>query len=349
MLDDLGLCVPHADRVGDMTFVGPAGGGARLPAIPRACHPGYALAVPRLTLDAFLHGAALDAGAEPFKGRATAIYEDDGTVSGCQLPGGHEIRAEVVIGADGALSGMAEAAGLLDPLSSLWGFAIRAYVDQPLDLPTIVVWEPSPWAAFPGYGWVFPGAGGRANVGLGIGAVGDRSAGVRPAREFEAFLDHLAALGLLALPRAKRPRERLGGWLKMGMVGTTPARGRVLLVGDAAGLVNPLQGEGISQALESGRAAAEAVLKGPSGAAARYRAYLRSTTTPFCSTTAAVQSTILPRPGLIAAIARGFSPFPASAGRWRGVGRCTGTTCWTAPGPGCLGQSPPQPTASGAW
>ena len=42
----------------------------------------------------------------------------------------------------------------------------------------------------------------------------------------------------------------------MGLVGTRPADGKVLLVGDAAGLVNPLQGEGIAQALESGRAAA---------------------------------------------------------------------------------------------
>ena len=49
----------------------------------------------------------------------------------------------------------------------------------------------------------------------------------------------------------------------MGMVGTTPASGRVLLVGDAAGLVNPLQGEGIAQAMSSGRAAAEAILGSP--------------------------------------------------------------------------------------
>ena len=75
--------------------------------------------------------------------------------------------------------------------------------------------------------------------------------------------------------------HRLGGWLKMGMVGTTPARGRVLLVGDAAGLVNPLQGEGISQAMRSGRAAAEAVLAGPDAAAARYRAYLASAVRPL--------------------------------------------------------------------
>ena len=57
----------------------------------------------------------------------------------------------------------------------------------------------------------------------------------------------------------------------MGMVGTVPAAGRVLLVGDAAGLVNPLQGEGIAQAMTSGRAAAEAVLGSPGQAAGDYR------------------------------------------------------------------------------
>ena len=47
----------------------------------------------------------------------------------------------------------------------------------------------------------------------------------------------------------------------MGMVGTVPARGNVLLAGDAAGLINPLQGEGIAQAMHSGRVAAAAILR----------------------------------------------------------------------------------------
>jgi len=76
-----------------------------------------------------------------------------------------------------------------------------------------------------------------------------------------AYLEHLLGLGLLdRAPVSPLPR-RLGGWLKVGTVGTTPATGRVLLVGDAAGLVNPLQGEGIAQAMTSGRSAAEAHLQ----------------------------------------------------------------------------------------
>jgi 2-polyprenyl-6-methoxyphenol hydroxylase-like FAD-dependent oxidoreductase len=98
--------------------------------------------------------------------------------------------------------------------------------------------------------------------------------------------------------------RRLGGWLKMGMVGTNPAAGRVLLVGDAAGLVNPLQGEGISQALRSGRAAAEAVLAGPAGAGDRYRRFLGTAFAPYLAVTAPVHAGLLPRPRAVAAVGR---------------------------------------------
>jgi hypothetical protein len=96
----------------------------------------------------------------------------------------------------------------------------------------------------------------------------------------------------------------LGGWLKLGMVGTNPARGRVLLTGDAAGLVNPLQGEGISQAMGSGRAAAQAVLADPARAARSYRAYLANAYAPYHSTTAPVHGALLPRPRVVSALGR---------------------------------------------
>src|SRR5436190_1130432 len=81
------------------------------------------------------------------------------------------------------------------------------------------------------------------------------------------FVRYLREIGLATTSSHTPP---LGGWLKLGMIGTNPARGRVLLLGDAAGLVNPLQGEGIAPALASGRAAAEAILVDPSRAAFRY-------------------------------------------------------------------------------
>jgi flavin-dependent dehydrogenase len=135
----------------------------------------------------------------------------------------------------------------------------------------IALWEEAPWRGFPGYGWLFPGVEGVANIGLGLGLSGCRADASRAVTRFDFFCAHLRRLGLLAAPVNGR---RLGGWLKMGIVGTVPARDRTLLVGDAGGLVNPLQGEGIAPAMTSGRAAAEAVLADPGSAAARYRCVL---------------------------------------------------------------------------
>jgi menaquinone-9 beta-reductase len=188
----------------------------------------------------------------------------------------------------------------------LWGFALRAYVDDPVTMPYIALWESEPGRGFPGYGWLFPGVDGRANIGLGLGMLSDRGAGGAAAQQFGAFAAHLRRHDILQAEVPSDPRSpgRLGGWLKMGMLGTLPARGRVLLVGDAAGLVNPLQGEGIAQAMVSGRAAAEAVLAGPGDAAVRYRHFLRDTYTPYASITAPVHAALLPKARAIAAVGR---------------------------------------------
>jgi flavin-dependent dehydrogenase len=190
----------------------------------------------------------------------------------------------------------------------LWGFAVRTYLDEAVDDPHIMLWTPVPGAAFPGYGWVFPAGEGRVNVGLGVGVLAHRSAGRRAARDLDAFLEHAARVGVLrARAPTRSPARPLGAWLKMGLVGTTPARDRVLLVGDAAGLVNPLQGEGIAQAMDSGRAAAEAMLGGIDQASDRYRAHVARTYGPYLSTTASVHRSLLRRPKLVAAVTRGLT------------------------------------------
>jgi hypothetical protein len=163
---------------------------------------------------------------------------------------------------------VADRAGLVDRGAVLWGFAYRGYATQQVDRPVIALWDERARRGFPGYGWIFPGEDGNANVGLGIGLGAARSSAARAVDRFEAFCDHLRRCDLLSSSVEGR---RLGGWLKMGIVGTVPARGRVLLVGDAAGLVNPLQGEGIAPAMTSGAAAARAILAGPSTAARVYR------------------------------------------------------------------------------
>src|SRR5437764_11723966 len=187
LLDDLGVDVPGARRVGDMIVVGPTGRRVRLPCRPGITYPGHGFAVPRAVLDATLQAAAVSAGAESFVGRAAAPLFRDGMLEGFELSSGTRLCADVVIGADGATSRVADVGGLVDPARVLWGFAIRAYVDDPVDMPYIALWESQRGRGFPGYGWLFPGVDDRANIGLGLGMLSDRVASGAAAQQFGAF------------------------------------------------------------------------------------------------------------------------------------------------------------------
>ncbi len=182
LLADLGLPTLEGPHVGDMLVVGPTGTRVRMPSAEGLTYPGHGTAVKRSSFDEMLHHAALEAGAVSFSARAEeplmAEGNSKGTIDGYRLSTGEELRADFVIGADGATSGVATAAGLVEPSRVLWGFAIRTYVPNPIELAAIVTWEPTPWKAFPGYGWAFPAAEG-ANIGLGIATRADRHAGAR--------------------------------------------------------------------------------------------------------------------------------------------------------------------------
>lgn len=302
LLNDLGLSpVDERAPLGDMVVVGPSGRRLRLPCFDGIDYPGYGFAIPRLGFDAWLVDEALAAGATPVTGRVQEIGFDPYVIG---LDGGRRLHADVVIGADGAASRVAEAAGLVDSRRVLWGFAVRAYLDEPVALPHIVLWQREAGRVFPGYGWLFPGPDGRANAGLGIGTLADRRAGAGAVRLLPDFLEHLRRMGLVDKPGDGSGPGRLGGWLKMGMVGTTPAAGRVLLTGDAAGLVNPLQGEGIAHAMTSGRLAAQSVLAGPATAAARYRAGIARQHLDYHRIAAAAHGTLVGRPATAAVIGK---------------------------------------------
>jgi geranylgeranyl reductase family protein len=303
VLDDLGVRLAGTERVGDMRVVGPNGRSVRLPCRPGLTYPGHGVALPRLAFDEALRTAALDAGCVSRTARAGAPILEGGVLAGFELSDGSRLHADAVIGADGATSRVASAAGLVDERRVLWGFALRAYIDAPVELPTIVLWDEARWRGFPGYGWLFPGPGGRANLGVGVGVLGERGAAGHAARSLGAFVGVLHRFGVLDHD-VRLPSGRLGGWLKMGIVGTIPARGRVLLVGDAAGLVNPLQGEGISEALASGRAAAQALLACPAAPAGHYRSFLAQRYAEFHAANAALQAVLVRRPRVVAATGR---------------------------------------------
>ena len=199
VLSDLDIPVPGARAVGDMIVVGPNGWPVRLPALPGHTYPRRALAVPRDRFDAMLRDAAIDAGAVAFVGRAAQPLSGDGGLEGFTLSTGVELRADVVVGADGAASGVANAAGLVDERRALWGFALRAYTEASVAAPHIVFWEPTRGCALPGYGWIFPGPSG-SNLGLGIGMLSTRNAASTVTRQLPAFVGHL--------PRARARRGR---------------------------------------------------------------------------------------------------------------------------------------------
>ena len=307
LLDDLGIAIPGARHLGDMIVVAPSGRRTLLPALPGVDYADHAIAVNRTRFDLTLYEAAMSAGAEPVHGRVTSLQGDPSASTGVELADGRCLTGDVVIGADGANSQVAQLAGLVDGAAALWGFALRTYLEADVALPHIVLWEPEPWRLFPGYGWAFPADGGGANVGLGLAFRLDRTASRQAGEQFPAFLTHLTHLELGLGPPSTHSSNWLGGWLKMGMVGTIPASRRVLLVGDAAGMINPLQGEGIGPAMDAGQAAATAVLAaGPHGAATHYRERLRASTRHH-RLNAAVQAKLVERPRAVSLAGRALT------------------------------------------
>jgi len=294
VLADLGVKVPEAGVGADLLAVGPSGRRCRLPAYPGSTYPGYGIVVPRLDFDHALREAAVAAGADPIRARVTAVdQEPGGKVRAVISSDARRLAGDVIIGADGALSPVARLSGMLDSDQALWGFAIRGYVPAEVPLPLLVLLDSTPGRIYPGYGWLFPGADGRANVGIGVGLGASR--GHAPlAGDLARFGDTLRDRGDLAGDARHGPV--MGGWLRMGGTGTPPAKSNVLLVGDAAGLINPLQGEGIGPAMVSARLAAEAVLAGPAGAGRAYTEALTGTFGPFFPGAAALQRALLRRP-----------------------------------------------------
>jgi geranylgeranyl reductase family protein len=302
VLTDLGLGVPDAGQGSDLLAVGPSGRRSRLPAFTGRTYPGHGIVVPRLALDHALREAAVAAGAVPVRARITAVETGgDGRVGAVVSSDGQHLAGEVIIAADGALSPVARLAGMLDAQAALWGFAIRAYLPAEVPLPLLVLLDAAPWHIYPGYGWLFPGQDGQANVGIGVGLGSSR-------RQAPLRGDLARLVTLLArhgdLSGDVQPGPVMGGWLRMGGTGTPPAAGNVLLAGDAAGLINPLQGEGIGPAMVSGRLAAEAVIAGPARAGAAYAGALEAAFGRYMAGASALQAVLLRRPRATSAITR---------------------------------------------
>jgi geranylgeranyl reductase family protein len=187
--------------------------------------------------------------AEVRDGSSLATIQEDETGVDVVTRAGETYRAPYLIGADGANSRVARLAGLR--AGKQLGLAVEAeapatnhLLDEYAQTMLFLFGTPPM-----GYQWIFPKA---EHLSVGAGARARRTGDLRPALEQE-----MAKLGICV---AEAPLR--GHALPIYVRHESLQRGRVLLAGDAAGLVDPLLGEGIRHAVDSGRLAAQAVLAG---------------------------------------------------------------------------------------
>ncbi|MBQ0748736.1 MAG: geranylgeranyl reductase family protein [Roseovarius sp.] len=218
----------------------------------------------RWDMDAMLCAHAMGAGAQDFTGQTVAeIDRDARTVT---LKGGPVLGYGVLIGADGVNSQVARAlfGQPFDRAHIGFGLEIEA-VGAQIDpaAPVRIDLGAAQW----GYGWVFPK---RCSTTVGVGGLLGKNPEMK--RAMSAYCDMLGIDAAVASFK--------GQFLPFGDFRTVPGQGAVLLAGDAAGLVDPITGEGIGYAMQSGQLAAKAALAALSAGQAetaltRYRHALR--------------------------------------------------------------------------
>jgi menaquinone-9 beta-reductase len=271
------------------------GGGLRLelPWPELSSYPGYGLVRTRASLDEQLARRAEAAGAKLIEGANVSgpLLDDDGQIIGVTVePEGGEksnstdpdvertvappqtFRARVVVAADGNSSRLSVAMGLRKRDDRPLGVAVRTYYTSPrhdddyleswLDL-----WDGD--RLLPGYGWIFGMGDGTSNVGLGLLNTSTAFGNT----DYRALLKRW----LRSMPEEwgyveeNRTEPVRGAALPMGFNRTPHYHRGLLLAGDAAGMVNPFNGEGIAYAMESGEILARVVaqaLARPTGAEA---------------------------------------------------------------------------------
>ena len=228
--------------------------------------PNFGLTCSRMEFDEKLARHAQACGATLVEGAnvVAPILADDGRIAGVRTKAGDEYRAPVVVAADGVSSRLGVAMGVQKLDTRPMGVAVRAYYRSPRgDDHYMESWlelwdgEPGHSNVLPGYGWIFPMGNGIVNVGLGILSTSSAFGRTDYREMLRRWL--AATPPEWELTDENRIGDIRGAALPMGF-DRKPAYSRgLLLVGDAGGMVNPFNGEGIDYALEAAEIAADAI------------------------------------------------------------------------------------------
>lgn len=278
VLDDMGLLEKLSQvgcRINGMEIYAPNGRSVAAPIAARDHRYAYMLVVPRLKLDDILREHAMAAGVT-FEGQ---VHVTNVTTCGEEvlITAQRDGQEATFTGRTAVIATGANMRLLLNmellrrPPPTM--VAARSYYDN-LNILSDRVQLRFDGVALPGYGWVFPTALGKANVGAGYFTTERTRKPSSPKESFDSFIQRSRLRDTLSKARRITPVKSYP--LRIDFPTAPTFAGRALLVGEAAGLVNPLSGEGIDYALESGRIAAEhliAMFAQNDFSEARYQAY----------------------------------------------------------------------------
>ena len=228
-------------------------------------YPQHGYVVRRRELDQMVAFNAQRAGATLLQGHeATTPILENGRLVGATVNDKDngttfDVRAKYVVIADGANSRFGRALGTSRTREWPYGTAIRTYWQSPR--------HAEPWIesaldvkdrngkSMPGYGWIFPVGDGTINIGVGLLSTFKNFTSVNTTHLLDSYA-HMVADSWGINPDTPECKATSGKIPMGGSVGPKVGQG-YLVVGDAAGSVNPFNGEGIDYAYETSRMAAE--------------------------------------------------------------------------------------------
>lgn len=241
---------------GEILFSSPNGEAVHI--LPDDRERCYGRVIPRLQLDEAILKQAVKAGAtlreEVKLTGLTRLAADQLQLSGegknSQTP--LRLHSKMLITADGAHASFTRQLGLIKGQPDL--VAIRAYFENVEGSESLLEIHYDR-LVMPGYAWIFPLKNGGANVGLGTYISRSRRRDYDLKENLHRFIGH-NPYAKKRLGQAQMVGPLRGHPLRSQMKTVTPVADNILVAGEAAGLVNPLNGEGIGTAIISGELAA---------------------------------------------------------------------------------------------